>query len=325
MKKKAILPLQPNFISENLTKSILNNTVLDPWSFLCDFRLENQELAESTIKQLTTTIQEDANRIILELENKNNLILTEMKELQLKYNNLKDSLNLIENFALEEQNKQKIILEKRLKKLNRIKTPLRDTISPIEFERALVLIKGKPLAQARKRVAYYLLFLTGIRVTNLLVLNVRHINEIMNFGSTTISEIKNGEQRKLLTFPRSYRELLKRVSSDLLLLTSGKEEGDILFHSQKDFKKPMNKTNFTQDLNIALKLLSKETGSYIRTHSFRATVITSLLENQVPIHEVMSVIGHKSIESTLLYNRCLLTKKQIKDRLSRRKIKTRRN
>jgi hypothetical protein len=63
-----------------------------------------------------------------------------------------------------------------------------------------------------------------------------------------------------------------------------KGEGDILFHSQDNFQKPMNKTNFTEDLNKALKLLSEENGSQHRTHSFRATVITDLGGKKVPIH-----------------------------------------
>ncbi len=63
---------------------------------------------------------------------------------------------------------------------------------------------------------------------------------------------------------------------------------------------------------------------HIRTHSFRATLITELLKS-TPIDEVKEVIGHKDISSTLEYKRSRLSQKQTKKIVSQRNIKIKKN
>ena len=48
----------------------------------------------------------------------------------------------------------------------------------------------------------------------------------------------------------------------------------------------------------------------MRTHSFRATIITELLASTF-MHQVKQVIGHRSISTTLEYKRCRLQPRQI--------------
>jgi site-specific recombinase XerD len=309
------------------------------WEFFYDFRQENKELARKTIE----VVQESAQLVIAEAAKKSQRLLNEIKEnariveenaliLQKKYDGLLDKHLRIEQAlsALQAKNDrdQAIQDEKlatRLKKRNAIKLPIRDTISPEHFELTISLLKGNKILVARRKVAYFLLYLTGLRASNLLVFTVKHIKELCIEGTTTIPLIKGGEQRKVIIFPRKFKEFFKKARLEVDILIAGKDEGDFLFTSADDFKKPMNKNNFIDDLNQVLQEVSKITGENIRSHSFRATVITTLLEEQVPIQEVMSIIGHKTLESTQSYNRSKLTEDQVKERLSRRNIKTRKN
>jgi site-specific recombinase XerD len=50
---------------------------------------------------------------------------------------------------------------------------------------------------------------------------------------------------------------------------------------------------------------------HIRTHSFRATLITELLAQGVPIQNVKDILGDARIESTLKYDRNKLRGKKI--------------
>lgn len=55
--------------------------------------------------------------------------------------------------------------------------------------------------------------------------------------------------------------------------------------------------------------MSKHLGKNIRSHSFRISVVSDLLEHGVPIHQVKELIGDKNISSTMRYSRDAITKK----------------
>jgi hypothetical protein len=65
-------------------------------------------------------------------------------------------------------------------------------------------------------------------------------------------------------------------------------------------KKPMNVHNFTKDLSVLLRKISKIRGSHLKTHSFTAMAITETLVQKSP--EVTAVIEHKNIVSSDTYN-----------------------
>ena len=59
-----------------------------------------------------------------------------------------------------------------------------------------------------------------------------------------------------------------------------------------------------------LLVQQKECYVLLRTHSFRATIITELLET-TPIQVVKDIIGHRSIKTTVQYNRNKVTEQQL--------------
>ena len=84
----------------------------------------------------------------------------------------------------------------------------------------------------------------------------------------------------------------------------------------------MRSDNFEKELNKILEKASIILKKNIRTHSFRATVITELLANNIAIDDVKEIIGHKSIESTLNYKRLRLSPRQIQRVHNTRKIES---
>ncbi len=64
----------------------------------------------------------------------------------------------------------------------------------------------------------------------------------------------------------------------------------------------------------ASELLKK----HLRTHSFRASLVTQLLNQGVPIQNVKDIVGHTRLESTLKYNRSSLHVKDIDKIISKR-------
>lgn len=101
--------------------------------------------------------------------------------------------------------------------------PLRDTISPIEFDKIefdkiLNGVKGRMYRQERRKIALTLLYLTGLRVLNLLLLKVQHIKEFLENGQTLISLIKGGEQRHRLTLSSQGKKVSLHVGEEFIIL-----------------------------------------------------------------------------------------------------------
>ena len=78
----------------------------------------------------------------------------------------------------------------RLKKKQGQKLLLRDTIDLTGFELVMNFVKGSKITKACKRLPLALLYLTEIRVSNLLPFNVTHVKFIIVKGNTNIQLIK---------------------------------------------------------------------------------------------------------------------------------------
>ena len=191
------------------------------------------------------------------------------------------------------------------------KLPSRDSISREEFDIIISLIKTNRYSCCRRRFAMALLYVTGLRVSNLLVFTVRHIKSLTNSGSVEISLIKKGSARHKITLGEQGLELLNSFSKDLKILCKDKSVSDRLFTSKDNFSKPIARQTFDEELNKVLIEVSSLTGKHIRTHSYRASLITDLLISKVPIDEVKEIIGHSDIKSTLTYKRSRLTDGQV--------------
>jgi len=206
----------------------------------------------------------------------------------------------------------------RLKRKESKKQSLRATISVSEFSGILNLVTGRSESiKSRRRLSLALLFLTGLRVSNLLVLTVSNVEELFSSGQTTIRLIKGGESRHKLVLTKEGRSFLKPFRSDLINLSHEKRGSALLFSAPSTDELPFNAELFDRELNKILSKASVLYEKHLRTHSFRATFITDLLES-VQIDDVKELVGHKSIATTLEYKRSRLTSSQTKDLLKTR-------
>jgi integrase len=116
----------------------------------------------------------------------NNLINLEKKE-----------LNLTENFIDQKEKKRKAGAEaKALKRQIRLKAskwPQRQTITPAEFYKIIEqvpLIYKHSITRARVKVAIPLLYMTGLRITNLRAFPGIHMHELYTQGAPRGNRIK---------------------------------------------------------------------------------------------------------------------------------------
>ncbi len=333
-KHSSLFFMTPNLMEEALFNKHKNQLPENKQLLLAKNKTLQGDLLKQYKYELVHKFKGDWETFFIEWEKKQtyqfNEIIKTIKEKAQQTENEYQSLfkqNLDLQIQLEEINKknqqdiqkEKDIQFKKEKRKNAKKLPLRDTISLEDFKFILTIVKGRNGVLQRKRAALILLFLTGLRVSNLLIFKVYNAFELLDKGYTKISLIKGGEQRFHLQLSNKGLKLLNEFRTDFLLLSKDKFNDSPLFSPIDDKNKSLPRESFDKELNKILNKASGKLEKYIRTHSFRATLITELLES-TPIDQVKDIIGHRSINSTLEYKRSKLKPEQIKRILSRRDV-----
>ena len=84
-------------------------------------------------------------------------------------------------------------------------------------------MKHSNFVGARKKSAMILMYLTGLRVPNLLLFTVRHAMQFLERGETTIPLIKRGPQKFLIRLSDQGRLLVKRFDTFFITLMLNKQ------------------------------------------------------------------------------------------------------
>jgi len=192
----------------------------------------------------------------------------------------------------------------------------RDCISPEVFSAALEQYEEHSLlVKARSRVAMTFLYLTGLRVSNLLSFTVGLCKKFINKEPILIPLLKGGG-KKTLRVPSYATTLIRNITKDLELLYLGKSMEDPLFHSKNNITQCISRQTFTMQINAALRAVSKDFNLNLKSHSFRISLVTDLLRQSVPLQDVSSIIGHTSISTTAKYSREYITPEKAQMALS---------
>lgn len=212
-----------------------------------------------------------------------------------------------ETQLIKEERELKSALKR--KRANARKLPIRDAITQAEFDFILGHVTQDSYKASRCRVALILLYYTGLRISNLLVIRIFHMEELWRLRETKLSLIKRGSSRHFTCIGTQGSKILDQYSLDILKLQANKKKDDFLFTAmdQKDCKKALGRSYFDNEVNMLLKKVSISLGKHIRSHSFRASFVTDMLENNIPINVVKEIVGHSDIKSTSTYQRSTIT------------------
>jgi integrase/recombinase XerD len=196
-------------------------------------------------------------------------------------------------------------------KTNREVLPLRDPIDrnlfPLFFTNAGSQSKRQPdLKQAQLRVAYTLLYHTGLRINEIRSVTEDQINRTIKTSQISVIHHKTKQP---------YIHVLSKQG--LLNIKRIKPEIDIIFNKYK-FKylfgkeKPAHKKSVIRFINQDLKNTCEVNGIpfNIKSHSFRINMVSSLLKT-TSVQNAAQLIGHKDIKSTMTYQRYSLSKDEI--------------
>ena len=137
---------------------------------------------------------------------------------------------------------------------------------------------------------------TGLRVSDILTLKPLHLSSC----TMQITEKKTKNERTLTIKSELYAKIQAYIKGlDL-------EEDDYLFYSPRHGrKKPMTR----QWVHHVIRRISQNNGLFfIGTHSMRKTYACNLYSSYGSLNDVKNDLGHKKLETTLIYLRDLLEK-----------------
>ncbi len=173
-------------------------------------------------------------------------------------------------------------------------------LTPVEVRQMLDNPDGSTLKGKRDRVILGILFFTGCRVSEVRKLKVKDVTEEQGFNIMDF-QIKGGKRNRLAIHQELHHYL------EEYLLASGHRDNKnhpLILPLMKNKSLPSVRHLSSRMIEllwakIAVKLGIKGTSP----HSARATFITQALENNCPIEDVQTTVGHSLIKTTQTYDK----------------------
>lgn len=207
-----------------------------------------------------------------------------------------------QEIMLLKKERQEKLAKKEKRKNQTKKTPSQPMTSDI-FKIIMGTLPANSYAQARLRVAMILLIIIGVRISELLTVQLKDIHTLTAEGWIAISRKKRGPANHKAFLSKKGKDVIAVYKRDLSLVIQAKNPDDFLFSPEKNHSKPLSREHFNRSVNLPLhKITDSITGKpYMTSYSFRKGYITQLWKDTGDIEFVRQVIGHASIQTTQTY------------------------
>ncbi|HIQ88663.1 TPA: tyrosine recombinase [Candidatus Galligastranaerophilus faecipullorum] len=172
---------------------------------------------------------------------------------------------------------------------------LPDFMSEEEVENILRNVKIETPAGYRNRVILELLWVSGMRISELSGLNYENLNLEQN----EIKVLGKGSKERIVLIPDKTKENLKNYIdnvSDLIYKTK-KTPQSPLFINYNGFR--LQNQSIRKALNEVVQKI--ELPKKVTPHVFRHSFATRMLENGADLRIVQELLGHASISNTQIY------------------------
>src|SRR5690625_1821680 len=180
---------------------------------------------------------------------------------------------------------------------------LPDILSPNEIEILLTITDNTPLA-IRNKAMLELLYATGLRVTELITLQMNDLHLTMGF----VRCLGKGSKERIVPLGHHAIDAIEEYLKDARpKLTRNRLDDNMLFVNQHG--RPLTRQGFRK----VLKTIAKNAGleKRITPHTLRHSFATHLLENGADLRAVQEMLGHSDISTTQIYTH--VTRTRLKD------------
>ena len=196
------------------------------------------------------------------------------------------------------------MVEKKEKWKNRRRLPKREPITAEIYDSLIQSsqkCKYSNLYQsARLRLVLALLFVTGIRISELLPLKMNQVESLNHWVS--IDRAKRGPANHKAFLTKEGSRIMRERRSDFELLQLFKKSDSYIFTAENS-EKPLAREAFTNLINKFIKNCSRrmDRNPNLSSHSFRVGFITQLWKDTNDIEFVRQAIGHAKIDTISQY------------------------
>jgi len=200
------------------------------------------------------------------------------------------------NFKQAYDDNQKIISFVEPKRKKRVQGKKKRDAIPIDI---LNIIINTPRREGQRKLNYHrfvciavVLFFSGMRITECASLTQINIEELIKNQTTEVKRTKNNDF--------FYYRCSKSGSG---AIKSIKLHFDYIFKDYRELGCGITSNSLIRCINQELSYYSKTYSLNLSSHSFRIGRITNLLDNKVSLEETSYYIGHKNLQTTILYQR----------------------
>ena len=192
---------------------------------------------------------------------------------------------------------------RREKWAKRKRLPKRDPINSEIYKLLIQESEGPTYIATRTRIAICLLTVTGIRIGELLSLNVGQLETLLNEGWISIDRLKRGPANHKAFLTSEGKKLVKARKRDFEFLFLMKNKDSYVFTSDRKPNQKLRRETITMDVNKVTHSVSKllPAKPNITSHSFRIGYISQLWKDTKDIEFVRQTIGHCSLNATSGY------------------------
>lgn len=135
------------------------------------------------------------------------------------------------------------------------------------------------------------LFLSGLRVSELLNIKIKDIKDGIQKGEMSIYISKQKTIRHIPLSPNSIKVLKK-------LIVDENDDESYFIHKRNNVRSKLNSNGFTKDFNDLIQLVL---GREYSSHSFRKGIITEFSSKGINPKITQTFIGHRNVTTTLNY------------------------
>ena len=270
-------------------KKASNNTLA---SYLRDIRQLGEYLDANTDVELDTASEDDLAEYIEALRAKGKSVATVSRAIA----SLKNFyLFLLEEHVVEALPTGKLVPDKATQKLPQILTS--QEVDLLLDQPQCVDMKGY-----RDKAMLELLYATGIRVSELISLNITDVD----LASAVIHCQKKDKMRAIPLYPKAVMALSEYIEFIRPQMIATPDEQSLFVNISGE---RMSRQGFWK----IIKHYQQKAGieKTITPHTLRHSFAAHLLENGADLHSIQEMLGHADISSTQVYSQ--LVKKQLKD------------
>ena len=179
-----------------------------------------------------------------------------------------------------------------------------EVVTENEIDQLLAQPDKNDFKGMRDKAMLETLYATGMKVSELLSLNVNDVNLPLNFVRCH-GENDSKHERIVLLYPKAVKELEKYITGARNYFVSN-NRCDALFVNVNGDR--MTRQGFWK----LLKNYASDAGinKTITPHTLRHSFAAHLLENGADIHDIQTILGHSDISSTQVYAQFLRNKLQ---------------